>query len=91
SNDGILLPSQRVRAWDALEVLQTAARVVAVGLVVLVVIWTFVAVSNARMASGRRRNPVIAAAAWPAAAIGLLTVADRLVADQSTGVIIVGF
>jgi hypothetical protein len=91
SNDGVLLPGQRMRAWDALDVLQTAARVVGLGLVVLVTIWTFVAVCNARLASGRRRNPVVAAAAWPAAAIGMWIVADRLVADQPAGVMVVGF
>ena len=91
SDDGVLLPGQRMRAWDALEVLQTAARVVAIGLVALVTIWTFVAVCNARLASGRRRNPVVAAAAWPAAAVGLWIVADRLVADQPAGVMAVGF
>jgi hypothetical protein len=91
SDDGVLLPGQRMRAWDALEVLQTAARVVAFGLVALVTIWTFVAVFNARLASGRRRNPIVAAAAWPAAAVGLWIVADRLVADQSVGMMVVGF
>jgi hypothetical protein len=91
STDGVLLPSQRVRAWDALEVLQTAARVVAFGLIALVTIWTFVSVFNVRMASARRRNPIIAAVAWPAAAFGLWTVADRLVVDQSTGMIVLGF
>jgi hypothetical protein len=91
SDDGVLLPGQRMRAWDALEVLQTAARVVAIGLVALVTIWTFVAVCNARLASGRRRNPIVAAAAWPAAAFGLWIVADRLVADQPAGVMVVGF
>jgi hypothetical protein len=91
STDGVVLPGQRVRAWDALEVLQTAARVVAFGLIVLVTIWTLVAVTNVRKASGRRRNPIIAAAAWPAAAFGVWTVADRLIVDQSIGMVVLGF
>ncbi len=91
SDDGLLLPGQRMRAWDALEVLQTAARVVAFGLVALVTVWTFVAVFNARLASGRRRNPILAAVAWPAAAVGLWIVADRFVADQPAGRMVVGF
>jgi hypothetical protein len=91
STDGVLLPSQRVRAWDALEVLQTAARAVAFGLIVLVTIWTFLTVSNVRKVSGRRRNPIIAAAAWPAAAFGLWTIADRLIVDQSIGMVVLGF
>ena len=54
-------------------------------------IWTFVAVANARMASGRRRNPLIAAASWPAAAVAFWALADRFVVDQSVGMVVVGF
>ncbi len=43
------------------------------------------AVANARMASGRRRNPLIAAASWPAAAVGFWALADRFVVDQPIG------
>jgi hypothetical protein len=43
------------------------------------------------MASGRRRNPFVAAAAWPIAAAGFWLLADRLVEDQPAGVVIAGF
>lgn len=91
SDDGVLLPSQGERAWDALAVLHSGARIVGFALVALVSIWTFAAVANARMASGRRRNPLLAALSWPAAALGVWVTADRLVVDQTTGSIIVGF
>ncbi|MEP6298838.1 MAG: hypothetical protein ABJ382_16050, partial [Ilumatobacter sp.] len=71
SGDGTLLPSQRDRAWTALGGLQTLERWLAVGLIGIATIWSFVSVLSARIASGRRRNPVLAAAAWPAAAYGI--------------------
>ena len=43
------------------------------------------------MTSGRRRNPLIAAVAWPAVAMGIWVLADRLAADPSVGAIILGF
>ena len=91
SSDGLLLPSQRDRAWDSFATLHAGARVVGLSLIALVSIWTFVAVSNVRMASGRRRNPFVAALAWPAAAIGFWVLADRLVDGQPAGSVIVGF
>lgn len=71
SGDGALLPSQRDRAWTALAGLQTLERMLAVGLVAIASIWSLVSVLNARIASGRRRNPLLAAAAWPAAAYAI--------------------
>ena len=81
SSDGALLPAQRTRAWTALEGLQSLERVLALGLVALAVVWSFVSVLNARLASGRRRNPLLAAAAWPGAAIAIWYVADRFPTD----------
>lgn len=91
SDDGVLLPSQRERAWDAFDVLHSGARIVGFALIALVSIWTFLAVLNVRLASGRRRNPLIAAAAWPVAALTFWIVADRFVIDQTVGSIVVGF
>lgn len=91
ASDGLLLPSQRERAWDAFSRLHAAARFVGFSLIALVTVWTFMAVANVRMASGRRRNPFVAAAAWPIAAAGVWMLADRLVEDQTAGVAIVGF
>jgi len=91
ANDGGLAPGQRDRAWNALDALHGASRVVAFVLLAVASAWTFVVVLNTRRASGRRRNPFIAALAWPAAAAGIWIVADRLVIDQSIGAVIVGF
>ncbi len=91
ARDGLLLPSQRARAWDSFSTLSDGARFVGFSLIALVTVWTFVAVANVRMASGRRRNPFLAAAAWPIAAAGFWMLADRLVEDQPAGVIVVGF
>ena len=44
--------------------------------------WTFVTVFNVRLASGRRRNPLIAMVAWPAAVAGIWAVADRVGDDD---------
>lgn len=90
SEGGALLPSQRERAWDALGVLQSGARFVGVALLGFVSIWTFLAVANVRLASARRRNPIIAAAAWPVSAVAFWMIADRLVVDASAGSIVVG-
>lgn len=91
SDGGDLLPGQRERAWDALGVLHDGARVVGFALVGLVTIWTFVAVANVRMASGARRNPLIAAASWPLVALGFWLLADRFVVDQPAGSVVLGF
>ncbi len=78
SGDGTLLPSQRDRAWTALGGLQTLERMLVVGLVAIAAIWSLVGVLNARIASGRRRNPLLAAAAWPAAAYAIWRLGIRL-------------
>ena len=91
TNDGPLSAGQGERAWDAVGVLHTGARVAGVALIALASLWTFVAVTNARMTSGRRRNPLIAALAWPAVAIGIWLVADRLASDPAVGAILLGF
>ena len=90
ANDGPLTPGQGERAWDAMDVLHTGARLAGVALIMLTSLWTFVAVANARMTSGRRRNPLIAAVSWPAVAIGIWVLADRLAVDQPVVATILG-
>jgi hypothetical protein len=90
-NDGVLTPGQSDRAWDAMASLHSGARLVAYAVLALVAVWTFVAVLNARLASGRPRNPLIAAVTWPAAAVAVWAIADRLVVDQPVGSVVVGF
>lgn len=90
SDGGDLLVSQRERARDALDALQAVARMLGVALLALVTLWTLVAVTNARMASDVRRNPLVAAAAWPLAAFGIWYVADRFVVDQPAATVLLG-
>jgi hypothetical protein len=90
SNDVELLPSQVDRAWDTIAALHQAERVVAFAVLGLASVWTFVAVLNVRLASGRRRNPLVAALAWPAAGVGVWMIADALIVDQPTGSVIAG-
>ncbi|MGB0113098.1 MAG: hypothetical protein WBP59_07735 [Ilumatobacteraceae bacterium] len=91
ANDGGLAPGQNDRAWNALDALHTASRFLAFVLLAVVGVWTFVVVLNARRASGRRRNPLIAALAWPVAGYGIWLAADRLIVDGSNGRVVLGF
>ena len=91
SADGALLPAQRERAWTALEGLQSLERMLAVGLVGLASLWSFVSVLNARLASGRRRNPLLAAVSWPAAAWTVWFLSDWFADDDRIGSVVLGF
>ncbi|MET0911491.1 MAG: hypothetical protein ABWZ99_18645 [Ilumatobacteraceae bacterium] len=88
TRDAVVLASQRDRAWETIGTLHDAARGVGVITVALVTIWTFVAVLNVRMATGLRRNPLLAAAAWPTACVGVWILADRLTKDSSVAGIV---
>jgi hypothetical protein len=91
SNSAELLPSQVERAKDTIAALHTAERIVAFTLVGAVSLWTFVAVLNVRLASGRRRNPIIAALAWPAVGVGFWMIDDSMIVDQPSETVIAGF
>lgn len=91
SAGGGLLATQATRAWDALDALRRIERLFAIGLLAIVTVWAFVNVLNARLASGRRRNPFLAAASWPAAAYGIWRIADRVGGDERILVIVGGF
>ncbi len=91
SNDGLLLPSQRDRAWEVLGQLQRAERFVAFAMVGVAMLWSFVGVYNVRLASGRRRNPLLAAAAWPLAAAGVWAVGERVADASEPQLVIAGF
>ena len=84
--DGRLLPAQRARALDALDTLYLGERAMLIAATALVAIWSFVAVLNIRWASGRRRNPLVAALAWPAAFVAVWMIAEQLVATGSAEV-----
>lgn len=91
ASDGVLLQSQQDRAWDTLGSLQRVERSIAAVLLVVVTIWAFVSVMNVRLATGRRRNPILAAIAWPAAAFAVWRLAERIAADDRIGAIVTGF
>ena len=88
TRDSVVLPSQRDRAWDTLDALRDAAGFVGLATIALVTIWTFASVLNVRLATGERRNPLLAAAAWPAACVAVWTLTDRLSEDSSVGRIV---
>ena len=89
--DGVLLPDQIDRAWDLVATLQQAERIVAVALLAVAMLWTVLAVINVRIASARRRNPLIAALSWPVAGAGIWIAGERLVTDGSIDQVILGF
>ncbi|BAN03629.1 hypothetical protein [Ilumatobacter coccineus] len=91
ASNGVLLQSQQDRAWDTLASLQRVERSIAALLLVVVTIWAFVSVMNVRLATGRRRNPILAAIAWPAAAFGIWRVAERIGDDERIGAVVTGF
>jgi hypothetical protein len=90
SRDGVLIQSQRDRAVDVLETLRDVERAVAFVALCTAALWTFLAVANVRLASGRRRNPLLAALAWPAAGIGIWIIGERFRSEGSTTQVIVG-
>lgn len=91
SRDTGVLPAERQRVWNTLDALGAASSLVTITLVAAVSMWTFVTVLNVRMTSGRRRNPVLAALAWPASAAAVWWIADRVIVDASMGRVVLGF
>ncbi len=91
TSESALLPPQRERAWTALEGLQSLERMLALGLVGLASLWSFLTVLNARLASGRRRNPLLAAIAWPVAAWSIWYLSVQYANEESVGSIVTGF
>ena len=86
--DGIVLPSQTDRAWETVDRLYGAARIVGLAVTVLAALWTFVAVFNVRLATGARRNPLLAAAAWPASFVAVWVLAGRIDDHSSVGQVV---
>ena len=90
SRDTGVLAAERQQTWDSLEGLRTASAGAIAGLLVAVVAWTFVTVINVRRTSGRRFDPVSAAACWPAAAFAVWFIADRMIVGASAGSVVLG-
>ena len=91
SVDAELLDSELAETWDTLDALRAASTGATMALLVAASAWSFVIVLNVRVASGRRRNPIIAALAWPMAAGAVWWIADRVIVDGSIGKVILGF
>jgi hypothetical protein len=91
SRDTGVLPAERRETWDSLDALRAASVGVLVALLLAVVAWTFLTVINVRRTSGRRFNPLFAAACWPGAAVAVWWIADRLIVDASAGSVVLGF
>ena len=90
SRDGLIGDTQSERAWDALRALHDVERIVAFGVIGLASLWTFVTVLNVRLATGRRRNPLVAALAWPVTGVALWMIADSWVKDQPAATVVAG-
>jgi hypothetical protein len=88
---GVLRATENERTWDILALLQDVERSVAFVVLAVASVWTFAAVSNIRMASARRRNPIIAVVMWPATAAAVWAVADRLIVEGDAVRVIAGF
>jgi hypothetical protein len=90
SRDSGVLPAERQQTWDSLDALRAASVGVIVALLVAAVAWTFLTVINVRRTSGRRFNPLFGAACWPAAAIAVWWIADRMIVGGSVGSVVLG-
>ena len=91
SRDAGVLPAERQQTWDSLDALRAASAGVIVALLLAVVAWTFLTVINVRRTSGRRFNPLFAAGCWPAAAVAVWWIADRMIVGASVGSVVLGF
>lgn len=91
SRGGGLVAAERDRARDTLDALQAASTGATVALLAAASAWTFVIVLNVRVASGRRRNPLLAAVTWPLAGGAVWWIVDRLVVDGTIGQVVLGF
>ena len=90
SRDAGVLPTERQQTWDSLDALRVASVGVIVALLIAVVAWTSLTVINVRRTSGRRFNPLFAAACWPAAAAAVWWIADRVIVGGSVGSVVLG-
>ncbi len=74
-----VLTSQLERTWDLFDLLRQVERLVAFAVVPVAVAWIALAVVNVRRATGRRRNPIIAAFSLPIGLLGIWVIGDRIV------------
>jgi hypothetical protein len=74
-----VLSNQVQRAWDLVETLRRTESMVALAVVPLAAAWAGLTTLNVRRATGRRRNPVIAAVSIPAAVVGVWAIGATVV------------
>lgn len=74
-----VLSNQIQRAWDLIETLRRTESIVALAAVPLAAAWAGLTTLNVRRATGRRRNPVIAAVSIPAAVVGVWAIGSAVV------------
>jgi hypothetical protein len=76
-----VLATQVDRTWDLFDLLRQTERVLAFALVPLGAAWLALAAINVFRASGRRRNPIVAAASLPVGVFGAWLIGARVVAE----------
>jgi hypothetical protein len=85
-----VLTNQIDRAWDLFEHLRRIELIVAFAVVPLATIWAALATLNVRRATGRRRNPVVAALSIPAAVAGVWAIGAAVVEPADSWVTAAG-
>jgi len=78
-----VLSSQLERTWDLFDMLRQVERWVAFAVIPVATAWIALIAVNVHRATGRRRNPVVAAASLPIGLLGVWIVGSRIVADSS--------
>ncbi len=77
-----VLSSQLDRTWDLFDLLREIERWVAFALLPIATAWIAMAAVNVRRATGKRRNPIVAAASLPIAVFGIWIVGSQIVAES---------
>lgn len=85
-----VLTNQVDRAWDLFENLRRIELIVAYAVVPLATVWAALATLNVRRATGRRRNPVVAALSIPAAIAGVWAIGAAVVEPADSWVTATG-
>ncbi len=78
---GVLL-SQLDRTWELFDVLRQTERVVAYGLVPVGVAWIALSAVNVYRATGKRRDPIVAAASLPIGLLGVWFIGAQMVSES---------
>ncbi len=76
-----VLSSQLERTWDLFDVLREIERWVVFALIPIATAWIALAAINVHRATGKRRNPIVAAASLPVGLFGVWLVGSQIVAE----------